>query len=420
MRFSFFYGYVILALCFTNMVFMRGISVSFGVFYVALLEEFPWSHKLIASIASVNAMIYALTSPLIGWAFDRLGPRILMPLAGTLIGAGLFLSGLSNSFWQLYIFYGILAAMGQAGLGFVSHNALISRWFVRRRGTAIGLATMGLGLGVLIIVPLTQILISRWGWRSAFMFLGALVLFATVPANAILQRRSPKEVGQLPDGDTAPPVDHPGPQPKRPRGAHEWTLRSASRSFPFWGITIGHLALGTGLFMIYTHLVVYLVDQGFDKLVAAFILGLIGFMRIGGTVLWGFVSDRLGRDKAYGIATLIALAGVACLIGIGSSSPPWFVYTFAILYGIGHSAGNPTYGALIGDIFGGSKVGTIFGFLEISFGLGMAFGAWLGGYAYDLTGSYRWPFSLGFVTFTISYFAVHFSLAWHLRKSGKL
>ena len=91
----------------------------------------------------------------------------------------------------------------------------------------------------------------------------------------------------------------------------------------------------------------------------------------------------------------------------------WVAYASVILYGIGHSAGNPTYGAVIGDIFSGSKVGTIFGFLEISFGLGMAFGAWLGGTIYDLTGSYHWAFAFGLATFTISYLAVHASMSWH-------
>jgi len=96
MSLSFFYGYVILALCFNNMFLMRGIVGSFGVFYVALLEDFGWSSGIIASIASVNALVYAISSPLIGWAFDRLGPRILMPLGGVLMGIGLFLSGTSD------------------------------------------------------------------------------------------------------------------------------------------------------------------------------------------------------------------------------------------------------------------------------------------------------------------------------------
>lgn len=412
----FFYGHVILALCFINMVFVRGVSGSFGVFYVALLEEFHWSHGVGASIASAQSLLYAMTSPLIGWAFDHLGPRVLMPSAAVLMAIGLFLCGLSDSLWEFYLFYGVIVAVGLGGLGFVSHNALISHWFVRRRGSAIGLAGMGLGLGALLIIPPTQFLISRWGWRTAFMLLGALVLCVTVPMNALFQRRSPKEVGQLPDGKTDP-TDGPETSTRARVDRPEWTLGSAVRSLPFWGIAVGHLALGTGLFMVYTHVMAHLVHQGFDKLLAAFLVGLTGFMRTAGTPLWGVVSDRVGRDKAYGIATLITLLGLACLIAIGPDSPWWLLYGFVILYGIGHSAGNPTYGALIGDIFSGRRVGIIFGFLEVTFGLGSSFGAWFGGYVYDLTGSYQWAFALGLVTFVLSYLCVQLSFTWPRNQS---
>jgi len=411
----FFYGYVILTLCFVNMVFLRGVIGSFSVFYLALIEEFEWSYGTAASIVSVNAIVYAFSSPLIGWSFDRFGPRILMPMGGGLIGLGLLFSGLSHSIWQLYFSYGILAGVGQAGLGFVSQSALISHWFVRRRGTAVGIATMGMGLGTLILVPFTQVLITHFGWRSAFMVIAGLGLITVVPANAYFQRRSPNEVGQYPDGALEPPTQHAHVLAKKPQGRRQWTIQSAFRSLPFWTITTSHLALGTGVSMFYTHVVAYLVHQGFEKLVSASIFGLIGLMRFGGTIMWGYVSDRLGRTQAYGISTAINVFGLAFLLAVSPGSPDWFAYAFAILFGIGHSAGNPILATTIADIFAGNKIGTIYGFLEISFGIGMAFGAWFGGYVYDLTGSYRWAFAVGLTAFVISYLAVRLSMAWHQR-----
>jgi MFS family permease len=159
------------------------------------------------------------------------------------------------------------------------------------------------------------------------------------------------------------------------------------------------------------------VSLGFDKLVAAFVAGLIGFVRIGGTVIWGLVSDKLGRDYTYAVAILVTLAGLGCFIAMSGASPMWFVYLAAVLYSIGHSAGNPTYGAVIADIFSGRKVGLIFGFLEISFGLGSAFGAWIGGYLFDLTGSYSWPFSLCLLCFVISGFAIHVCSKWQTQQA---
>lgn len=168
--------------------------------------------------------------------------------------------------------------------------------------------------------------------------------------------------------------------------------------------------------MITTHVVAHYVAVGFDKLTAAFIAGVIGFTRIGGTAVWGSVSDRLGRDKTYVISTLVALAGVGCLIATPAGSPAWFAYLTAVLFSIGQSAGTPTYGAVIGDIFSGRKVGLIFGYLEVGFGLGSAFGAWIGGYLFDLTGSYAWPFALCFLCFIISAVAIHACLNWQARQ----
>ena len=414
----FFYGYVILALCFANMVVMRGVNGAFGVYYLALLEEFSWSRSDGATVASVNFVVYALASPLVGLAFDRFGPRLLMPLGALLVGVGLVASSFASSLFGLYVSYGIITALGQGALSFVGHNALISFWFVRRRATAIGIASMGQGVGALVMVPLTQLLINNIGWRGTFIVTGSLLLFILVPANALFQRRDPQDVGQFPDGDNTPATaQNPGRHSAK-TGARDWTLGEAARSFPFWCITVGHLALGTALFMINTHAIAHFVAVGYEKLVASFYFGLIGFIRIGATIIWGTISDRLGRSKAYGVATFVTALGVGCMIVMTFGAPLWLVYLTIALYGIGHSAGNPTYGAVIGDIFSGRKIGLIFGFLEISFGLGSALGSWIGGYLFDTTGSYAWSFTVCLVCFVISGMAIHTCVRWHARQMG--
>jgi len=420
MQRRFFYGYIILALCFLNMVVMRGVNGSFSVYYLALLKQFSWSHSDGASVASVNFLVYALASPCVGLAFDRLGPRLLMPLGGLLVGVGLLLSSFAGSLFDLYVSYGFITAIGQGALGFVGHIALISYWFVRRRATAIGIATMGQGMGALIMIPLTQQLIDHIGWRSTYLVTAALILAVIVPANALLQRRRPEDVGQFPDGENRTPTDREKGREQTRSGNRDWTLRDAAGSFPFWCITIGHLALGTAVFMINTHVVAHYASLGFDKLAAAFVAGLIGFVRIGGTALWGFISDHLGRDKAYGIATLMALIGIVCLIVTPVGSSLWFAYLTATVYSIGQSAGTPTYGAVIADVFSGHKIGLIFGLLEVSFGLGSALGAWVGGYLFDLTGSYAWPFSLCLVCYAISGVAVFACSKWQTSQSAQL
>jgi MFS family permease len=420
MRPKFFYGYVILALCFANMIVMRGVNGAFGVYYLALLEEFSWSRSDGATVASANFFVYAIASPLVGLAFDRFGPRLLMPLGALLVGVGLVVSSFASSLWELYVSYGIITALGQGALSFVGHNALISFWFVRRRATAIGIASMGQGVGALVMVPLTQLLIDQVGWRWTYVVTGSLLLLVLVPANALFQRRAPQDMGQFPDGDDAPPAESSGRHSAKHAAQRDWTLGEAARSFPFWCITIGHLALGTALFLINTHVIAHFVAVGYEKLAASFYFGLIGFIRIGATIVWGSISDRLGRSEAYGVATLVTALGVVCMIAMTVDAPLWLVYLAIFLYGIGHSAGNPTYGAVIGDIFSGQKIGLIFGFLEISFGLGSAFGSWIGGYLFDATGSYAWSFGVCLVCFIVSGLAINACVRWHTRQMARV
>ena len=420
MRPKFFYGYVILALCFANMVVMRGVTGAFGVYYLALLEEFGWPRSDGASIASVNFLIYALAAPLVGLAFDRYGPRLLMPLGAFLTGLGLVLSSFAHSLWGLYFSYGIVTALGQGALSFVGHNALISFWFVRKRATAIGIASMGQGLGALIMVPATQILVSSLGWRWTYVATGALLLLVLVPANSFFQRRAPADVGQFPDGDTGPAAESAGGRhAAKHNGERDWTLGEAVRTLPFWCITVGHLALGTALFMINTHAIAHFVAVGYEKLAASFYFGFIGFIRIGATLIWGSLSDRLGRSRTYGVAILVTGLGVGCMIAMTVQAPLWLVYLAIALYGIGHSAGNPTYGAVIADIFSGRKIGLIFGFLEVSFGVGSAFGSWIGGYLFDATGSYAWAFTICLTCYVISGLAIHTCVLWQARRAPK-
>jgi MFS family permease len=419
MRPKFFYGYVILALCFANMIVMRGVNGAFGVYYLALLEEFSWSRSDGATIASANFVVYAIASPLVGLAFDRFGPRLLMPLGAFLVGAGLVASSFAASLLGMYVSYGIITALGQGALSFDGHNALISLWFVSRSATAIGIASMGQGVGALVMVPLTQILIDNVGWRWTYVATGSLLLLILVPANAIFQRRAPQDVGQFPDGDNSSPAQNPDRHSTKHAGERDWTLGEAVRSFPFWCITVGHLALGTALFLINTPAIAHFVAVGYEKLAASFYFGLIGFIRIGATIIWGSLSDRLGRSKAYGLATTVTALGVVGMIVMTFGAPLWLVYLTIALYGIGHSAGNPTYGAVIGDIFSGRKIGLIFGFLEISFGFGSAFGSWIGGYLFDTNGTYAWSFAVCLLCFTISGLAIHACVRWHARQISR-
>ena len=417
-RRPFFYGYVIVALCFLNLVVVGGLMAGFSVFNVALLEAFRWSRATTATIASVNGLVYSAMAPVAGWAFDRLGPRIVMPLGLGLVGTGLVLAGGSRSLWQFYLCYGVLAGFGIGCIDFVGTTAVLAHWFRRRRATAIGFAAMGLGVGI-VIVPGVQILITGYGWRGAMMLLGAAILVTHVPLNGLLQRRRPEDIGQLPDGDSIEAPDRgatAAARPSsRPTGQRDWTLKETLSSLPFWSIAVGHLAVGGGISLVYTHAVAHLIHGGLSKLAAASVFGLVGVVRIPGTAIWGFTSDRIGRERALRLATLMGMAGVGFLMVLGSEAPGWWSVAFALLYGLGHSASNPVYASTIADIFWGRNVAMIVGLLEITFGLGAALGTWFGGFAYDLTGSYQYAWILELLCLATVYSSIRGALTWKRR-----
>ncbi len=405
-------------MCFLNLVVVGGLMAGFSVFNVALLEAFRWSRATTATIASVNGVVYSAMAPVAGWAFDRLGPRVMMPLGCGLVGIGLVLAAGSESLWQFYLCYGVLAGFGIGCIDFVGTTAVLAHWFRRRRATAIGVAAMGLGVGI-VIVPVVQVLITGYGWRSAMMLLGAAILATHVPLNGLLQRRRPEDIGQLPDGGSIDAPDRGGPAVTLPSegtaGHRDWTLKQTLSSLPFWSIAVGHLAVGAGISLVYTHAVAHLIHRGLGKLTAASIFGMVGFARIPGTAIWGFASDRFGRERALRLATLMGMAGVVLLMFLGSGTPRWWSVAFALLYGLGHSASNPVYASTIADIFWGRNVAMIVGLLEITFGLGAALGTWFGGFAYDMTGSYQYAWTLELLCLVVIYASIRAALAWRRR-----
>ena len=155
----FFYGWVVVGVSGLVFAAVRGINDSFGVFLVAFVEEFGWSRAAVAGAFSFGRAVEGTVSVFVGMLSDRLGLRRLVPICACLMALGLIMASRIDSLWMLYISYGLVFAVGLTGVGDLTHLPVISRWFIRKRGTAIGIAMAGMGLGILLVVPLTQSLI---------------------------------------------------------------------------------------------------------------------------------------------------------------------------------------------------------------------------------------------------------------------
>jgi MFS family permease len=199
--------------------FIRGIHSSFGVFFVALLETFGWSRGVTAGVFSVSLVVDAILSPIVGKLIDRFGPRVVVAAGGILMAGGFFLCSQVNSLWQLYFYFGFVAALGFSAMGMVPHVVLVSEWFSSRRGLGLGVVYGAVGVGILMLVPLIQRLISLWGWPRAFQILAAVVLFFFVPLVWATYRRGPFHQG--------------GSRLAANESESEWSVKLALRSLQF-------------------------------------------------------------------------------------------------------------------------------------------------------------------------------------------
>ncbi|MCK5551874.1 MAG: MFS transporter, partial [Deltaproteobacteria bacterium] len=182
----FYHKWMIVGISFINLAVSYGLNFSFSIFFVAILEEFRWSRASIAGAFSISTLLLGISSWFVGRLIDRFGPRKILIVGVFILCFSTIASGWIRELWHLYALFGVLMAIGRSGLGWVPHSVLLFSWFVEKRGTMVGIVFSGMGIGILIIGPISQFLISWYGWRIAYMFLGLMGLVLLLPLNCIL------------------------------------------------------------------------------------------------------------------------------------------------------------------------------------------------------------------------------------------
>jgi MFS family permease len=378
--------WAIAALAFITLGFSRGLNSSFGVFYIALLDAFGWNRAITAGVFSVVLIVDACISPIVGHLLDRFGPKKIVGGGCVLLASGLLLSSRIGSLWEFYIFFGVVSALGLSFMGMVPHVVLISEWFSSKRASALGVVYAGTGVGILLIAPLTEWLISTWGWERALQTLALVVVIFLLPLVAIFFRSGPYGEARGEDNKTG----------------NQWTAKLALRSGQFWLIFFARVFAAGGTTVIVTHQVAHVVDIGYSRLYAATIFGLMGMTSTAGRMVFGYVADLVSKQGAYTLNILATLVGVAALIIAHDPSQPWLLYVYVIFFGIGFGSRAVIFSALSADIFSGKGFGAIFGYSVISVGVGGALGSWLGGFFFDISGSYLVSFVLSTTVLLLS------------------
>jgi MFS family permease len=362
-----------------------GLFFSFPIFLVPLLEEFGWSRGVTAGAFSVSAVVQGLLSPLIGALVDRLGPRRVILAGAAVLGLGCALGAAIQTVWHLYAVIGVLGAVGVCAVGWVPSAALLAGWFAARRGTVMGLAFSGMGVGILALGPLAQWLIAAHGWRRAYLVLGAGALAVLVPLVWLGVREAPRRrPGEPRDGERG----RPAPAPAEPGAG----LRQALGSRAFWALFLAYLFTPLAVFPVVTHQVAFAVDQGFDRFLVAGIFGLTGFMSVVGRIGFGLAADRIGRELSATLSYACTAAGTLALLGAERWHHAAPLYAYALLFGAGFGARGPIITAMASQLFPGRRFGAIYGMMSVGSGMGGAIGPWFGGAIHDVTGSYRLPF----------------------------
>ncbi|MBI2880145.1 MAG: MFS transporter [Candidatus Tectomicrobia bacterium] len=380
-----------MGVCLLTLTFAFGLRYAFSVFYVALFQDFEWGRAETAGIYSVHRLVYAALAPVSGALLDRWGPRRLMPAGLAAVALAFVGASAAGSLWQVYLLLGVLLAAGLVMFEYVPNAAIVTEWFEGGRGLAAGISSSGMGTAALGLVPLSQFLISMYGWRWAFVLLGVGSFLLLTPVIVFFQRQRPQDMGydgpkKLSGGGKVALAVVDSAWAERP-----WTPREAMKTRPFWFLVAAFFLQSASGEMMVVHQVAHVAGLGYSKALAASTFGLAYFFGIGGMFFWGAMSDRWGRERLYLFGTLSVLAGLGLLMSLGRTSP-WPLYGFVVFYGFGFGSRPPLFLATAADIFQGRRFGAIMGAMAAGFGLGGAFGPWLGGWIYDLSGSYRGAF----------------------------
>jgi len=383
-----FYGWVLVATFCVAGTAIWGVRFSFGVFFKSLESEFALSRAATSAIFSTQMVLGGIFTILGGWAMDRFGPRIVFLLMGICTGLSLLLTGQTSALWQIFFTYSLLLAMGTSAI-YVAVMSTISRWFEQKRGMALGIASMGAGMGPLVVAPLATYLISTFDWRMAFTIMGIIAWVVVIPLSQVL-KRDPQEIGMLPDGAERSAGTM---LEQKPAVAADYLSPwQALHTRSFWLVASIFFCYAMYVFIILTHLVPHVTDLGFAAVEAATVLSVAGGATLAGRVLFGMVSDRLGRKRTAVLCTLLHIVALLWLLWSGEM---WMFYLFALLFGLAWGGTGPTIAAIIGDSFGLGRLGAILGLLDVGFNTGAAIGPVLGGAIFDLTQSYFLSFLLG-------------------------
>ncbi len=373
----------VLATVFLFNLLGRGSGDTYAVFLLPLEREFGWARSQLTSVYSMYLLVGAFIAPFAGTLFDRFGPRVTYTTGLLCLSAAFYLASSLGNLWQFYLFVGVMIGVGVGLVGMVPASALLTRWFRARLSTAIGIAFSATGMGVLVLVPLSQWLIGQLGWRTAYQILAGVMLLAVPYAAFGVPWR--KYVAGLQDSVSA----------QRARTAGEgWTVRAAVRTRTFWALVQVFFFTATAMFSVLVQAVVYFIDLEFSPITAATAFGITGMLSVVSVSLSGLVAERFGYRNTVSASFAGTALGVAVLAAMSEWPSGLLLVAFVAVFGLSMGVRGPIVSSIATRNFAGPKVATIYGLIYSANAIGAAFGSLMGGVLHDLSGGYLAGFAL--------------------------
>jgi MFS family permease len=367
----------VLALCFALSLLGRGLGESFTVFLKPISEEFGWDRAQVVSVYSLTWLAGGLTAPLVGRLFDRSGPRPVYALGLLLLGGAFLIAAHAQHLWQVQLSVGLCVGLGIALIGNVPNSILLGRWFGPRLPTAMAILYSATGAGILVLLPASQVLIDRIGWREAYQLFGTVSLGLLLPLLVLPWRLFATGSPHIIKKTDAGFVDG------------GWTLRSAMRHHAFWALFATFFFTAVAMYAITAQIVAYLIDVGFPPLEAATAWGFSGIVLLFGMLGISTLDGIIGRRPSVLFSYGVSIVGIILLWLLQYYPNYWLLTGFVICFGSMIGSRGPLITATALNIFRGERVGTIYGTISIGSGLGSGLGSWSGGLIHDWTHSYN-------------------------------
>ena len=313
----FYYGYWLVGVALLAQFVSAGTQTYVaGVFMVPMTDDLGWTRSDWTLAQTLGHFIMAGVGLFVGSYVDRNGGRTLMVAGVTVLGAGLFLTSAVTELWQWVLLRGVMFAVGAAMIGNLVVNVTISKWFVERRGQAIGIAAVGVSLGGVILSPVMTPIVDEFGWRVGWQVLAVMAWTLIYPAS-LLMRRRPEDHGLNPDGKSDEEMASSGGDRARADFASSLTRGEALRTPTFYMIVVAFGLAGVGLFVMLLHTMPFLTDSGYSRTTAALMLTLLAFPAAISKPIWGALMDYVAPKLLASVS--FVMTAVAMLIIVTSA-----------------------------------------------------------------------------------------------------